>query len=337
MGLNPSKIKKLMLTLFTIPKPFKGHIAIIQRNAIQSWLQLRPACEIILLGDDPGTAQIANEFGLHHIPDVARSPQGTPLLDSLFERAQQAASCQLLAYVNADIILLSDFVTAVRRLSFQRFVMVGRRWNLNLTQSWDFNQPDWETRLRKVLSERGVLFDPSGIDYFVFSKGLWGQIPPFAIGRTAWDNWLIYRARACGGAVVEATQAITAIHQNHDYTHVSGGFDEVWYGAEAQRNRELAGGWSYIFTLEDATHILTTERVKFVFNGPRLWRHLNRLPVFYPWLRWPFLPLRLLTKIVNLSRSIRTKLGLASNLGDFCKGQEDIEQVKQQRIGKING
>lgn len=44
-----------MLTLFTIPKPFQGHIGMIQRNATQSWLQLQRACEIVLVGDEGGT------------------------------------------------------------------------------------------------------------------------------------------------------------------------------------------------------------------------------------------------------------------------------------------
>ena len=53
-----------MITIFTIPKPFKGHINTIQRNAIQSWMQLKPECEIILFGDDYGVSDIAKEFGL---------------------------------------------------------------------------------------------------------------------------------------------------------------------------------------------------------------------------------------------------------------------------------
>jgi hypothetical protein len=235
-----------MITLFASPKPFRGHIAVIQRNAIQSWLQLRPACEIILLGDDEGTADVAREFGLRHIPDVARNEYGTPLLNSLFELAQAAASHRLLAYVNTDIILVSDFVAAVRRIPFRRFVMVGRRWDLDLNQPWDFSHPDWEANLRAYLSEHGVLHSPTGIDYFVFPPGLWDPIPPFAVGRTAWDNWLIYQARALGVDVVDATGAVTAIHQNHDYALNVGDFpdgvEEIWKGPEAQRNRALAGG-----------------------------------------------------------------------------------------------
>jgi hypothetical protein len=245
-----------MLTIFACPKPFTDpHIAIIQRNAITSWTLLRPRPEIILFADEPGTAEICQELGLRHVPEVVRNEYGTPLLNDIFERAQAAASHRLLCYVNADIILMSDFLPAVRRIPFRRFLMVGQRWDVDLDHALDFSQPNWEAHLRRYVAKRGVLHPPTGIDYFVFPRGLWGEIPPFAIGRTAWDNWLIYRARAQGAAVVDATRAVMAVHQNHDWSHIPGGEREVWEGPEAQRNRNLAN--NAIFTLHDATWLLT--------------------------------------------------------------------------------
>ena len=53
-----------MLTIFSTPKPFLGHIEVIQRNAIESWKRLEANVEIILIGDDPGTAEVCRELGL---------------------------------------------------------------------------------------------------------------------------------------------------------------------------------------------------------------------------------------------------------------------------------
>ena len=39
-----------MITLFTLPKPFVGHIGMIQRNAIQSWTRLHPDIDILMFG-----------------------------------------------------------------------------------------------------------------------------------------------------------------------------------------------------------------------------------------------------------------------------------------------
>lgn len=247
-----------MLTLFSIPKHFCGDAEIIQRNAIQSWLQLRPKCEIILFGNDKGTKEVADEFDIKHIPEIARNEFGTPLLNGLFEKAQEIACYHLTAYVNADIILMSDFLEAIKRIQKDFFLMIGRRWDFELKNELDFNSSNWELNLKEVIKEKGSLHAPTGIDYFVFPRGLFKDIPSFAIGRTAWDNWLVYRAHTLGATVIDATQVIMAVHQDHGYAHIPDGIEGAWKGPEAKRNLELAGGSERIFTIEDATHILTS-------------------------------------------------------------------------------
>jgi hypothetical protein len=71
-----------MLSILAFPKPFRGHIATIQRNAISSWMRLRPPCEIFLFGDEEGTAEVAKEFGACHISEMARTA-GRAYLPSL--------------------------------------------------------------------------------------------------------------------------------------------------------------------------------------------------------------------------------------------------------------
>ena len=247
-----------MLTLFTVPKPFAGHIDVIQRNAIGSWRRLDPTCEIILCGNETGTREVADRFAATWLADIACNEYGTPLLDSVFERVHAAASHQTLCYVNADIILLRDFVEAVGRIEFPDFLVVGQRWDLDLTEPWEFETSDWEERLRRHVSDQGALHPAAGSDYFVFPRdsNLW-RLPPFAVGRPVWDNWLIYRARELGVPVVDITPVVTVVHQNHDYNHVPEGSGRTWEGPEADVNRELAGGWKNVFTLVEATHVMT--------------------------------------------------------------------------------
>src|SRR5215471_6752935 len=102
-----------MLTIFSTAKPFQGHNAIIQRNALESWRRLDAEIEIILLGDDPGVAEVCQELHLRHEPKVKHNESGAPLLNDLFERAQQAARHETVGYCNADIILTADFVRAI--------------------------------------------------------------------------------------------------------------------------------------------------------------------------------------------------------------------------------
>jgi len=252
-----------MITIFSVPKPFLGHTGIIQRNAIQSWALLRPGCEIILCGDDAGVEEIADEFKVKHILNIARNEYGTPLLNSVFDNVQKTASHGLLCYINTDIILLSDFVTAAQRIPFDRFLMVGQRTNINLTNLWDFQSPDWEEQLRSYVVEHGVVASPRAIDYFVFpNDDALAKLPPFAVGRPWWDNWFIYHARKLGIPVIDATKAVTVIHQDHDYGHVPRRRGSLWEGPEADRNRELMGGSQHIFTTQDATHVMTSKMIR---------------------------------------------------------------------------
>jgi len=252
-----------MLTLFTVPKPFRGHIGLIQRNAIQSWTHLEPRCEILLFGDDDGTGDVAHEFGVRHLPEVARNEYGTPLLSNVFETAERSAQHRLMCYVNADIVLMNDVLEAVSRIRKDPFLMIGRRWDLDVTQQIAFDNPNWQDHLRSVVHAKGTLHSYMGVDYYVFPRGMWGGIPAFAIGRTVYDNWLIWRARALGVPVIDATSVVECVHQNHERTYSSLGvtapndIDDLTKGIEAQRNCQLAGGRAHVFTLRNANWLLT--------------------------------------------------------------------------------
>lgn len=273
-----------MLTIFSTAKPFNKHIATIQRNAIYSWTLLRPKCEIIIFGDEEGTAEIANEYGLQHIPDVECNEYGTPLLSSMFKLAENTSKSQLLCYINADIILLSDFSMAVQqtRKYKDRFLLIGQRWDVNLDQTWDFAKPDWELDLRAYVAKGGILHPSTGIDYFVFPRHLYCYIPPFAIGRSTWDNWLVYHACSLHIPVIDATRVITAIHQNHGQEHIPQYLREAYNRPDRIRNLELAGGSAHIFTLNDATHTLTPTGFERVLTKKYIHRYWHTFPVLYP-------------------------------------------------------
>jgi hypothetical protein len=249
--------ERKMLTIFTVPKAFKAHIGLIQLNAITSWSVLTPRPEIILFGDEEGTAELATELRLRHIPDVSRNEYGTPLLNRVFEQAQDFSCYDTLCYINADIILLSDFMRAVRQVSLWRppYLMIGRRWNIDLAERIEFECSDWEARLRAIVFQRSRPSDSneSGVDYLVFTRGLFPEIPPFAVGRWWWDHWLVWKALSQSVPVADASTKVIAIHQNHRYDHIP----ERLSLKEFEQNQKLAGGLRQWRTFEDATHTLT--------------------------------------------------------------------------------
>ena len=259
----------LVLTIFTTAKPFRGHIGIIQRNALQSWKALHPGIEIILFDGNEGAAEAAEEFGLRHEGHVEPNELGTKRLDYLFARAQAIARHEILCYINCDIILMQDFWRAIERVSamHREFLMVGRRWDTEITEAVAFERADWAAEVRELALKRGRKRTAEWIDYFAFSRGLYGaDMPPFVL-RVFWDNWLVWKALDAGKPVVDASRAVLAVHQNHDYSHHPQGKQGAWNGEEAGRNGQLAGGWRHLRTIADATEVLPPEKLK--RNGMR--------------------------------------------------------------------
>src|SRR5689334_17758502 len=150
------------ITIFSAPKPFNNpHIATIQHNAISSWTKLADV-DVILLGEEAGLAEAAREFGVKHIPDVTCNAGGTPLISSMFQLARKSSESPLLSIINADILLLPDFVEAARRVSTQlrKSVLLGRRWDLDIDRRLDFSG-DWVADLQASVRAGGELHRPA--------------------------------------------------------------------------------------------------------------------------------------------------------------------------------
>lgn len=219
------------LTIFAIPKAFHHNIGIAQTNSIKSWLALRPQPRVILFGDDEGTAETAAALGCEHVPTIARSDHGTPLLSSIFSEAHARVSEGLMLFLNSDILLTSDIMPAISALPEDNFMLTGRRTCMYLRHAIDFADPQWEAALRQLADVHGTLWGPTALDYFVFPRSLFRKVPPFAVGRGWWDHWLYTEAERCGAEIIDATQSVLAIHQNHDFLA----------GEEAVRNVALFG------------------------------------------------------------------------------------------------
>ncbi|HET8925306.1 MAG TPA: hypothetical protein VFN26_20150 [Candidatus Acidoferrum sp.] len=298
-----------MLTFFTTAKPFRGHAAIIQRNALQSWKLLHPAVEIILFGGDEGAAEVCRELGLRHQPGIIVNPSGTKRLDSIFGQAQQIASRELLCYCNCDIVFTSDFSSALEELRKwrERFLMIGRRWDTDFAAPIDFSRDDWEHEIVALARSAGFQRAYHNIDYFLFPRGLYAQIPPLVIGRVGWDPWLVGEAHALGVPVVDVSDRVCAVHQNHDYGYHPQGITGVWNDQEVQRNIELTRG-TRLMTIEDAPWRLTSAGVvknPFYWLAPakRRWRDFDNTVRggFRTYLWHPLL---------NFTRPLRRVLGL---------------------------
>jgi hypothetical protein len=299
-----------MITFFTTAKPFRGHNGVAQRNALKSWRLLHPDFEVILFGSDEGAEEVSAELGLRHEPSVDQSAEKTRRADFMFRRAQEIARHDVLCYANCDIVLMSDFCHALWRVraAHPEFLMVGRRWDTEMQEPIDFKTGEWEDKIRQRALKEGRQQNGGWIDYFAFSRGLFADLPPLVVGRVYWDNWMVWKALENGCPVVDASEVVVAVHQNHDYSHHPDGKQGVWGDDEAKRNLDQAGGPSRLRSIGDATEVLRPEGLK--KNRARHWVSFKRragaarrmLVCNYWHPVWFFL--------LDVSRPMRTALGL---------------------------
>ena len=199
------------------------------------------------MGGDPRTGVERNEYG-------------TPLLNSVLAVAEAHADGGVACFVNADVMLFGDFVDALAKVgeTFDRFLMAGRGWRL------DPPAPATDlAAVRQSAREEANLRSTASAEYFAYTPGLFGEVPPFALGRFGgYDLWLLWRARDLGVPVVNASRDVVAVHQEHGYDHIDGGAAAQAMGAEAKRNRELVAWWTHIDSLRDARYLLDGGRLR---------------------------------------------------------------------------
>ncbi len=231
-----------MITFFTCPKAFVGHIGIIQKNAIRSWQYLNRNCEIILLGDEEGVKEFAEENNCKYFPNIEKK-DGRPLISSIFKHGQELASNPFCCWINTDIILMDGLSSIIEQIKIEtackHFLVVGERISLNIFNEIDFKE-DTE-KIYKLAREKGASDGLWAVDYFLFPKGMYNSVPPFVIGCSSYDNWLIWFCKNNHISIINTSNVILCIHQNHD--HLSkGGFAHSFSGITAQGNQALANG-----------------------------------------------------------------------------------------------
>ena len=299
-----------MLTFFTTAKPFRGHDGVIQRNALESWKLLNPDVEVIVFGDDEGAAEVCAELGLVHHPHVERHESGRNRLDYMFQRASQIARHEYLCYCNCDIVLMQDFWKAFLKARAWRnqFLLIAQRWDTDVTEPIDFSDGRWAERLRSVAVTQGVQRDEYWIDFFLFRRGLYLDMPPLMVGYCYWDMWMIWKTLKEGVAVIDGTPFIMPVHQNHGYSAASGRVKGVPTDPLSLVNLELMGGHANVRHIKSSTHILG--RSGWIRWTPR--RHtrpvaqkMGKIAAYNVWLPlWHF--------ALGVTRPLRSVLGLRS-------------------------
>jgi len=312
------------LAIFTAPKPFTNpHIRTIQRNSVRSWKALGDEVEVWLVGDEAGVAETAREFWVNFIPDVQRNSFGTPRIDSIFNQVREKSSAPYLCYVNADILLFHDLLDTLdlTRSNRQRFLLIGQRWDTDITAELDI-QPNWEDEFIPGCLRSAKLHTAVGSDYFVFPREEFTDIPAFAVGRAGWDNWTTCQGRLQKMAVINTTGGITAIHQNHDFSHLPGGKIHR-YQPESLENLTLAGGRERMFTLYDTNKVIRGGNIaQPTFARERMVREISIFPLMHIRTKWLANALYAMLNPRQAIRDRKKDLNMKKSIDDTLKGSQ---------------
>jgi len=209
-----------MVTIFSPMRPFVNDIGIVQKQAISSWINIFPSCEIIVIEDEEKTCEEnLKSFDLKILKSVNRSISGVPLLDSMFEEVLKVAKYDIICYITADILLPHDFCSDI--LFFDKLVNDQFGDYVGICSRIDVKNPsinkgslsDIEYYDKCLIN--GILRKRSGIDLWVFRKSLKINFLPFPIGRCLTDNWFVHFCRSQNITVIDFSEKIRIIHQYH--------------------------------------------------------------------------------------------------------------------------
>jgi len=205
------------LSFFTTVKHFTpGLNRTNQANALLSWQYMLPRPKVYVFCEQQDVADVI-AFGGMPVLDYPRTDRGMPYVNGMFEIAQDLSPHDQIVYVNADIMLPTNFpwvLRAVQSRFMENYMVVGQRWDVDLPR-WDFDTPDWERELCDYVAQCGKLHAPTGKDYFAFKRPLSIDVGEFVVARCVFDNWILRTAIESGMNVVDATEVIFTVHGNH--------------------------------------------------------------------------------------------------------------------------
>ncbi len=240
-----------------------------------------PDAQILLFGDDDGIEDAAEELGTELISIESKTEYNTPFLDSAFRIAHDRAEFDLICYINTDIILLQDFFQSVNLIHYKRFLMIGCRYDIDLNREV-FIDRTTEKFFRNHAFRRWESDNSYGSDFFLFTKSSgFREILNFIVGRPGWDNWIIFRGRMLRIPVIDVSESVFCVHQNHDYQHVPERTGEKWEGVEGDHNLNLLLKGQRM-SLIDASHKMKDGKIRLNFSKKHRIRYLSTLQITHP-------------------------------------------------------
>jgi hypothetical protein len=252
-----------MITILSSPKPFVGIDKYNQYRAINNWKTLSNNVEIILYGNSAGIDDAGYELNVCVVKEIKSTNNGIPYFGSIVEHASTFGKYDSQMYLNCDI-LLSNLDTVISKIKFTNYLLIGQRIDLAEGVIVEESNLNFKNIVNKLYEQnKAKLHKPTGIDYFIFKRNQWHGIGEIVIGRGGYDNALLNFTKKMKFPIIDITNSVIALHQFHNYNHVIGNDNTVFYGSEAKNNLRLAGNHS-LLTISDSDYIFSNEQILYI-------------------------------------------------------------------------
>lgn len=229
----------MKLAIFTPVKPIEGLAGERQARSLENWRTVFCGADII-------------EFEGPLVP-----------FREMVVAVEHDSDAEWMMYANADVLFDRSQVEGLgHRLIEQHpaeldgdFLLTGQRIDI---------LEDGSKRLHR----------PSGMDYFVFHRGMFKDLPKVTMGRGYCDSALVVYCLRRGMPVIDASFALRVEHQFHDYGHIVGGQNVAYQGVEALENKRNNRLMDFGPNSLDATHTLLPDGrvVPNIRKRPGCWR-----------------------------------------------------------------
>ena len=173
-------------------------------------------------------------------PDVKIVKFEGPLIpfSEMVDKVEHVSNADILLYANGDLLFAPNTFCKINGINWPSEALVtGQRIDIC---------KDGMKRLHR----------PSGMDYFIFRRGMFGDLPRVLMGRAYCDSALVAYCLRKGIPVIDASFALRVEHQFHEYGHVAGGRNQVYKGSEAMANKLNNGLRDLGPNVLDATYTL---------------------------------------------------------------------------------
>ena len=194
------------MIIFTTFKEMTG----VEFTAITSWRKVFPSAQIVIYGVSGLTNPLIRCC-------LVKARSNLPLVSDMFEQTLAIDDPGPFLFINGDIVITYTMREAAQLLTqISGWIATGQRREVPAGDCANVMDESWEEEML-VKHPDPPRLSTCGADWFLFDReGMRGSwIPPFAIARTSYDNWLIYDALERNRWVIDCSEGVIVYHQTH--------------------------------------------------------------------------------------------------------------------------